>query len=267
MYYSRLLLKHIARLGLFVALLFFTIALFTFDPCDPSPWCDVASVGQIVVTNGGGRFGAVCAATTFLLFGFCAFLLLPLLFSCFLLFIRRSEDKRDFGRVVGWTFIIAGSSMLLHDARFGTNFPGNAGGLLGSYLFHLAATTMDTFLAFGFAGITLVIGLIIVIRFAWVNSAYPLKILFFPITITLATLAFCQSLCASGYKAIKERATALLTKRKIKNPPPIASPVVDVPTESEIAAFEEDPFWQELCVMEDRSTKSRAGLEDSNLQE
>jgi hypothetical protein len=259
-YYSRLFLKYCAYVAFVAGYLLFVLALFTFDSCDPSPWCDVASSGRLIISNGAGKMGAFCASIAFWLFGFCAFFLLPLVLTSVALWVKSSEKQRDFGRLAGWICILTGSSMLLYDTHLGNSFHGNAGGILGNYLFHLAARATDSFLAFGFAGIILVIGLILVIRFAWVSSAYPVKALFFPITITLSALAFCQSLCISFSEAIKNYVTALFPKRTIT---PENTPLSNPPREREIIQDEENLFWKKLCTTRERPQEELSSHNDA----
>lgn len=150
--------------------IFMLIAMFTFDPADPS-WSQTAWGTEI--NNAGGYFGAWLADTLFFTFGSLAYTVPFILILGGWLFCRpRQDEPIDLliwgTRLLGFLILLL-SSCALADIHFDDLWSFSSGGVIGDVLTSFALPALNTlgatlaFLFLWFAGFTLLSG------WSWLN--------------------------------------------------------------------------------------------------
>ncbi|MGF1696065.1 DNA translocase FtsK 4TM domain-containing protein [Vibrio lamellibrachiae] len=137
--------------------IFFTVALFTFNPADPS-WSQTA--WGMDIQNSGGIVGAWIADTLFFIFGSLAYPIPLIVTAVAWIFLRNrdSDEPIDFmiwgTRLLGLTIIIL-TSCALADINFDDIWYFSSGGVIGDVLTSLALPTLN------------VLGTTLVLLFLW----------------------------------------------------------------------------------------------------
>jgi S-DNA-T family DNA segregation ATPase FtsK/SpoIIIE len=122
-------------LGILASLLL-SIALFSFDPADPS-WSQTAWQGTI--SNAGGQIGAWLADTFFFLFGILAYTIPAMLLLLVWVFFRRRHSNEPIDlmiwgtRALGFTLVLL-TSCAMADINFDDIWYFSSGGVIGDVL-------------------------------------------------------------------------------------------------------------------------------------
>jgi DNA segregation ATPase FtsK/SpoIIIE, S-DNA-T family len=160
-------LKESGLILIVLSSIFFSIALLTFNPADPS-WSQTSWGGE--VNNSGGYLGAWIADTLFFTFGLLAYSL-PIVLTItawFFLGKRQNQEPLDFilwgSRLLGLVIVLL-TSCGLTDINFDDIWYFSSGGIVGDVLtsltlptFNLLGTTLVLLFLWG-AGFTLLTGI------------------------------------------------------------------------------------------------------------
>jgi DNA segregation ATPase FtsK/SpoIIIE, S-DNA-T family len=160
-------LKESGLILIVLSSIFFSIALLTFNPADPS-WSQTSWGGE--VNNSGGYLGAWIADTLFFTFGLLAYSL-PIVLTItawFFLGKRHNQESLDFilwgSRLLGLVIVLL-TSCGLTDINFDDIWYFSSGGIVGDVLtsltlptFNLLGTTLVLLFLWG-AGFTLLTGI------------------------------------------------------------------------------------------------------------
>ncbi|KKT23530.1 MAG: cell division FtsK/SpoIIIE [candidate division TM6 bacterium GW2011_GWF2_43_87] len=154
--------------------LFLAVILATFNPHDPSPFFQIASLDPVPMHNRGGAVGAYVAAWLIFLCGSAVFWLIP-----FFLWLgwdvfcwshpKGTHHSPDWSRIFGFLVLLVAQSLFFFQQGYDPVRLGSAGGKVGAVATRLLLSWSDTLVAYATAMVLALIGFILVARFAWAS--------------------------------------------------------------------------------------------------
>ncbi len=246
------LVREAAFYLLAAAALYLLVALWTYDPADPS-WSHSASPDR--VHNAGGYAGAWLADLLFNLFGFAAFLFpLMIAFAGWRIFARRRDDGASDLRhkaLVGGGFVLTllgGCGLAsLHYGPAGVDMPFASGGWLGAIVasalvavFSFVGATIFL-LALFLAGVTLFTGL------SWLQLMDEIGRLACRLFDGLLYLGSTTVDRVVGWRARRQRRETVAEEVKVlgEHPAPRIEPVIErVPTSVRAEREKQPPLFE-----------------------